>query len=40
MVIPLGATEQILTLVERSAEQYHQSKLEEVKFVPLLGGTA
>lgn len=39
LVIPVGVDEQILTLVERRSEvDYRQTKLEVVKFVPLLGG--
>jgi protein-L-isoaspartate(D-aspartate) O-methyltransferase len=38
MVIPLGATEQKLTLIERLPEEYRKTELEAVKFVPLLGG--
>jgi protein-L-isoaspartate(D-aspartate) O-methyltransferase len=41
LVIPVGTDEQILTLVERTSKyDYHQTKLEPVKFVPLLGGTS
>ncbi|MEO8417553.1 MAG: protein-L-isoaspartate(D-aspartate) O-methyltransferase [Methylophilaceae bacterium] len=39
MVIPVGTDEQTLFLIERTATEYRQSKLESVKFVPLLGGT-
>jgi len=40
LVIPVGVEEQILYLVERlSADEYKNTKLEPVKFVPLLGGT-
>lgn len=40
LVIPVGVDEQILYLVERvSQQEYRQTKLEAVKFVPLLGGT-
>ncbi len=39
MVIPVGTDEQTLFLIERTATEYRQSKLEAVKFVPLLGGT-
>ena len=40
LVIPVGTDEQILYLVERiSPSEYRQTKLEPVKFVPLLGGT-
>jgi len=41
LIIPVGTDEQILYLVERkSATDYKQTKLEPVKFVPLLGGTS
>lgn len=41
LVIPVGTDEQILYLVERvSQSEYRQTKLEAVKFVPLLGGTS
>jgi len=40
MVIPLGAGDQVLTLIERTPEDYRQTQLEAVKFVPLLGGIA
>lgn len=40
MVIPVGTTEQTLVLIERTSEEYRQTKLEAVRFVPLLGGTA
>jgi protein-L-isoaspartate(D-aspartate) O-methyltransferase len=40
MVIPVGTEEQILYLIERTATEYRQTKLEAVKFVPLLGGTS
>jgi protein-L-isoaspartate(D-aspartate) O-methyltransferase len=41
LVIPVGTDEQILYLVERiSQTEYRQTKLEPVKFVPLLGGTS
>ncbi|HEY8118546.1 MAG TPA: protein-L-isoaspartate(D-aspartate) O-methyltransferase [Methylophilaceae bacterium] len=39
MVIPVGTEEQSLYLIERTATEYRQTKLEAVKFVPLLGGT-
>jgi protein-L-isoaspartate(D-aspartate) O-methyltransferase len=40
-VIPVGTEEQILYLVERVSESnYRQTKLEPVKFVPLLGGVS
>ena len=38
LVIPVGTSTQILTLIERQAKEYVQTKLEPVKFVPLLGG--
>ena len=40
MVIPVGISNQILTVVERTKNEYVQTKLEAVKFVPLLGGVA
>jgi len=40
MVYPLGAQEQSLYLLERDAQGYRESKLEVVKFVPLLMGKA
>lgn len=41
LVIPVGTDEQILYLVERLSElKYRHTKLEPVKFVPLLGGTS
>ena len=41
LVIPVGTDEQILYLVEHIAQsEYRHTKLEPVKFVPLLGGTA
>jgi protein-L-isoaspartate(D-aspartate) O-methyltransferase len=40
MVIPIGTSEQTLYLIERSQNEYKQTKLEPVKFVPLLGGTS
>lgn len=38
MVIPVGTGDQTLMLIERTPEEYRQTKLEAVKFVPLLGG--
>jgi len=38
MVIPVGATEQKLILIERLPDEYRKTELEAVKFVPLLGG--
>lgn len=40
MVLPLGAQEQYLTLIERDANGYQESRLEAVKFVPILMGKA
>jgi len=40
MVIPIGTNEQTLYLIERNQNDYKQTKLEPVKFVPLLGGTS
>jgi protein-L-isoaspartate(D-aspartate) O-methyltransferase len=40
MVIPVGIDEQTLFLIERTKTEYRQTKLEAVKFVPLLGGTS
>ena len=41
LIIPVGTDEQILYLVEHvSPSEYRQTKLEPVKFVPLLGGTS
>ena len=40
MVLPLGAHEQVLTLIERDEKGYHESRLETVKFVPILTGRA
>jgi len=38
MVLPLGAQEQTLCLIERDVQGYRESRLEKVKFVPLLMG--
>ena len=41
LIIQVGTEEQILYLVERVSQlEYRQTKLEAVKFVPLLGGTS
>ncbi len=41
LVIPVGTDEQVLYLVERISQlDYRQTKLEPVKFVPLLGGVS
>ena len=39
MVIPVGSPDQTLTLIQRTEDEFIQTKLELVKFVPLLGGT-
>ena len=38
MIIPVGSAVQTLTLIEHTPEEYRQTRLEAVKFVPLLGG--
>jgi protein-L-isoaspartate(D-aspartate) O-methyltransferase len=38
MVLPLGAQKQFLCLIERGAQGYRETRLEAVKFVPLLMG--
>lgn len=40
MVMPLGAQEQCLHLIERNEQGYRETRLEAVKFVPLLMGKA
>lgn len=40
MVLPLGSQEQFLHLIERDAQGYKETRLESVKFVPLLMGKA
>lgn len=41
LIIPVGTTEQQLTLVERTSEtNYHHKVLEKVKFVPLVSGVS
>lgn len=40
MVIPVGSTDQVLTLVEHTDDGFRKTELEAVRFVPLLGGTA
>ncbi len=41
LVIPVGTDEQFLYMVERTSDSnYKHTKLEPVKFVPLLGGTS
>ncbi|MFV1922810.1 MAG: protein-L-isoaspartate(D-aspartate) O-methyltransferase [Methylotenera sp.] len=38
MVIPIGTSTQTLYLIERTGDEFKETKLEMVKFVPLLGG--
>ena len=38
MLLPLGGTEQCLCLVERSARGYVETRLDPVRFVPLVAG--
>lgn len=40
LVIPVGTTSQVLYIIERTSTEFIQTKLETVKFVPLLGGTS
>ncbi len=40
LVIPIGTSEQTLFVIERLKNEFKQTELEAVKFVPLLGGTA
>jgi protein-L-isoaspartate(D-aspartate) O-methyltransferase len=40
MVLPLGAQDQFLTLIERDEKGYNESRLEAVRFVPILTGKA
>ena len=40
MVVPVGTQEQHLYLIERTENGYKESRLEAVKFVPLLAGIA
>jgi protein-L-isoaspartate(D-aspartate) O-methyltransferase len=40
LVLPLGTREQRLVLVERNAQGFTQSVLDEVKFVPLIAGVS
>jgi protein-L-isoaspartate(D-aspartate) O-methyltransferase len=40
MVIPIGTATQTLHVIERMENDYKQTKLEPVKFVPLLGGVS
>jgi protein-L-isoaspartate(D-aspartate) O-methyltransferase len=38
MILPLGGGEQVLALIERRADGYVESRLDSVRFVPLLSG--
>ncbi|MDR0576815.1 MAG: protein-L-isoaspartate(D-aspartate) O-methyltransferase [Candidatus Accumulibacter sp.] len=38
MLLPLGSGDQRLTLIERRAEGYVETRLDDVRFVPLLSG--
>ena len=40
MVLPLGSQEQYLCLIERNAQGYRETRLDAVRFVPLLMGKA
>ena len=40
MVLPMGTQEQYLYLIERDEEGYRETRLEAVRFVPLLSGKA
>ncbi|MFA5370586.1 MAG: protein-L-isoaspartate(D-aspartate) O-methyltransferase [Sideroxydans sp.] len=40
MVVPLGSSEQFLYLIERTEQGFRETKLDAVKFVPLLAGKA
>ncbi len=40
LVLPIGTETQKLTVVERTVQGFQQTELEQVKFVPLLGGIA
>ena len=38
LVIPLGGRDQVLKVVDRTPDGFHEQTLESVRFVPLLGG--
>ena len=40
LVIPVGTATQVLMLIEHKGKEYVQTKLEAVRFVPLLGGVS
>lgn len=39
LVLPVGANEQYLSFIERTADGFTESRLDAVRFVPLLSGT-
>lgn len=39
LVLPVGATEQYLSFIERTPQGYVETRLDAVRFVPLLSGT-
>lgn len=39
LVLPVGASEQYLSFIERTAQGYVETRLDAVRFVPLLSGT-
>jgi protein-L-isoaspartate(D-aspartate) O-methyltransferase len=39
LMIPLGSTDQRLVMIERQGSVFKESRLEAVRFVPLLAGT-
>jgi len=40
MVLPIGTAEQFLYLIERTEQGFRETRLDAVKFVPLLTGKA
>jgi protein-L-isoaspartate(D-aspartate) O-methyltransferase len=38
LVLPLGAAEQYISFIERTPQAYVESRLDAVRFVPLLPG--
>ncbi len=39
MILPVGAAEQFLTVIDHTEKEFIETRLESVKFVPLRGGT-
>jgi len=39
LVLPVGTAEQYLSFIERTPQGYHETRLDAVRFVPLLAGT-